>query len=153
MSTKPQTVSEYLKGLPDDRRPAMQKLRTGIKRVLPSGFKEVMNYGMPSWVVPHSRYPDGYHCDPSLPLPFLSIASQKSHVGLYHMGLYADAKLMKWFQAQYPKHATTKLDMGKSCIRFKKVESIPYALIESLCARMTPEEWITIYERTFKGKK
>ena len=150
MPTRPDTISDYLKALPDDRRPAMKKLRTVIKRGLPNGFKEVMNYGMPSWVVPHSRYPDGYHCDPSLPLPFISIASPKSHVGFYHMGLYADPKLMAWFQAEYPKHASTRLDMGKSCVRFKKVDAIPYDLIEELCTRMTPDEWIAIYERSIK---
>ncbi|MEE2907905.1 MAG: DUF1801 domain-containing protein [Planctomycetota bacterium] len=151
MATVAQTVTEYLKALPEDRRGAMKKLRSVIKMNLPKGFKEMINYGMPSWVVPHSRYPDGYHCDPSLPLPFLSIASQKSHVAVYHMGLYADAKLMKWFQGAYPKHVKTKLDMGKSCIRFKKVETIPYGLIGELCGKMTPDAWIALYERDVKG--
>ncbi|MCH2134095.1 MAG: DUF1801 domain-containing protein [Phycisphaerales bacterium] len=151
MPTTPQTVPEYLKVLPEDRRAAMKKLRSTIKANLPKGFKEMMNYGMPSWVVPHSRYPGGYHCDPSLPLPFLAIASQKSHVGVYHMGLYADAKLMKWFQGEYPKHVKTKLDMGKSCIRFKKVEAIPCDLIGELCGRMTPDEWIALYEKNVKA--
>jgi len=124
------TVAAYLKTLPDDRREAMTKLRKVIADNLPKGFKEVLgDYGMPCWVVPHSRYPEGYHCDPKQPLPFLSIASQKSHVAVYHMGIYADPKLLAWFRKEYPKHVKTKLDMGKSCIRFKKVETIPYELI------------------------
>ena len=150
MAGKPTTIAEYMKALPDERRGAMKKLRTVIKSNLPAGFKEQISYGLPGWVVPHSSYPGGYHCDPSLPLPFISIASQKSHVGLYHMGIYADAKLLKWFEGEYPKHVTTKLDMGKSCIRFKKVESIPFDLVGELCGRMSPDEWIDVYDRNVR---
>ena len=121
MTPEAKTVAAYLKALPDDRRAAMTKLRKTVKGNLPPGFQEVLGaYDMPSYVVPHSRYPAGYHCDPKQPLPFISIASQKSHVALYHMGLYADPKLLAWFQKEYPKHVKTKLDMGKSCLRFKK---------------------------------
>ena len=110
-----------------------------------------MNYNMPSYVVPHSVYPNGYHCAPELPLPFLGMASQKNFIALYHMGIYADKKFMTWFQKEWPKHVKTKLDMGKSCIRFKKMEAIPYELIGELVARMSMEEWITVYEKNFKS--
>ncbi len=141
------TVKEYIDALPDDRQAAMKKLRAVIRKNLPKGFKEVINYKMPSYVVPHSKYPDGYHCDPSLPLPFLGMASQKNFIALYHMGIYADAKLMTWFEKQWPKHMSTKLDMGKSCIRFKKVDAIPYDLIGELVAKMSADAWIKIYEK------
>lgn len=140
-------VREYIDALPDDRKPAMKKLRAVIRKNLPKGFKETIGYKMPAYVVPHSKYPGGYHCDPSLPLPFLSIASQKNFIAVYHMGIYADKKLMVWFQKRWPKHMSTKLDMGKSCIRFKKVDAIPYDLIGELVAKMTPEDWIRLYEK------
>lgn len=149
-ATKPTTVPAYMAALPDERRKPMAKLRATVRKHLPKGFKEMMNYGMPGWGVPHSRYPDGYHCDPKLPLPFLNIASQKSHIGFYHMGIYADAKLLKWFEREWPKHVETKLDMGKSCIRFKKPDSIPYELLGDLCTRMTPDDWIALYEKQIR---
>ena len=151
MVAKAETVPAYLDTLPDDRKAAMKKLRTVMRKNLPKGFKEVINYGMPSFVVPHSKYPDGYHCSPELPLPFLGMASQKNFIALYHMGIYADAKLMTWFEKQWPKHMSTKLDMGKSCIRFKKIETIPYDLIGELVAKMSPEDWIKLYEKNIKG--
>ncbi|MEO0480494.1 MAG: DUF1801 domain-containing protein [Planctomycetota bacterium] len=145
------TVPAYIDSLPDDRKAAVKKLRTVIRKNLPKGFKETINYGMPSYVVPHSKYPGGYHCTPELPLPFLSFASQKGFVALYHMGIYADAKLMKWFEKEYPKHVSTKLDMGKSCIRFKKIEIIPFELIGELVSKMSVEDWITLYEKNVKS--
>lgn len=105
-----------------------------------------MSYGMIGYVVPHSVYPAGYHCDPKLPLPFINLASQKNFIALYHMGLYADAELLEWFTAEYPRHSSTKLDMGKSCIRFKKPEAIPYALIGQLAKKMSTDDWIRLYE-------
>ena len=138
--------------LPDDRKDALQKLRDTIVQHLPEGFIEGMGYGMLGWAVPHSAYPAGYHCDPKLPLPFLSIASQKNFIAMYHMGLYADEELYKWFVAEYPKHSKTKLDMGKSCIRFKKPETIPYDLIGQLVSKMTMPQWIEIYESNLKKK-
>lgn len=146
MQSTAATVPAYLKELPDERRAAVKKLRKTIKDNLPPGFKELMGYGMPSYVVPHRLYPAGYHCNPKLPLPFLSFASQKRFVGLYHMGIYADPKLLAWFQAQWPKHVDTKLDMGKSCVRFQKPDEIPFALVGELCQRMTPAAWIQRYE-------
>jgi len=152
MQSKATTPQEYLASLPDDRKDALQKLRDTIVQHLPEGFIEGMGYGMLGWAVPHSAYPAGYHCDPKLPLPFLSIASQKNFIALYHMGLYADEELYKWFVAEYPKHSKTKLDMGKSCIRFKKPETIPYDLIGQLVSKMTMPQWIEIYESNLKKK-
>ena len=144
------TVPAYIDALPADRKAAIKKLRQVIKKNLPKGFKEVINYKMPAYVVPHTTYPDGYHCTPELPLPFLAFASQKNFVALYHMGIYADAKLMAWFEKQWPKHVKTKLDMGKSCIRLKKVETIPFELIGELCGKMTADEWIALYEKCLR---
>lgn len=144
------TVARYVQDLPEDRRSACRKLRSVIKANLPAGFTEMISYGMPGYVVPKRLYPDGYHCNPSLPLPFMGFASQKSHIGLHHMGLYADPALLAWWQREWPKHVATKLDMGKSCIRFKKPEVIPYELVGELCTRMTPERWIEIYERSVR---
>jgi len=150
MPAKAKTVKEYIDNLPDDRKKVIKKLRTIIKKNLPKGFKEVISYGMIGYVVPHSIYPDGYHCSPELPLPFMSMASQKNFVAVYHMGIYADAKLMKWFTAEYPKYVSTKLDMGKSCIRFKKMDTIPYDLIGELSTKMTTDDWIKLYEKNIK---
>ena len=107
---------------------------------------------MIGYVIPHSIYPKGYHCTPELPLPFLSIASQKNSVNIYHMGIYADEKLLKWFQEEFPKYSKKKLDMGKSCMRFKKPEDIPYELIGELASKITPEQWIERYESAFLKK-
>lgn len=152
MQSAAATVKDYLEELPEDRKTAISRLRKEIKKNLPKGFAEEMSYGMIGYVVPHSLYPDGYHCDPSLPLPFLCIASQKNFIALYHMGLYAQPQLLQWFQKEYAKHSKTKLDMGKSCIRFKKPEQIPFALIGELASKMTPREWINLYEKQFKSK-
>lgn len=141
------TVASYLSSLADDRRAAMKKLRQTIKKNLPKGFKEVISYKMPAYVVPHSLYANGYHVDPTLPLPFLAMASQKNFIALYHMGLYADQKLLAWFQKQWPAHVKTKLDMGKSCIRLKNIETIPYELIGELATKMSPAEWIALYDK------
>jgi uncharacterized protein YdhG (YjbR/CyaY superfamily) len=145
------TVASYIDTLPDDRKAAIKKLRAVIKKNLPKGFKEVISYNLPGYVVPHSLYPSGYHCSPELPLPFLAFASQKNFIALYHMGIYADAKLLTWFQKQWPKHMKTKLDMGKSCIRFKKIDAIPYELIGELVAKMSAEQWIKLYEKNVKS--
>lgn len=150
MADKPKTVKEYIERLDKDRMGPIKKLRSVIKKNLPKGFKEEINYGMIGYVVPHSKYPDGYHCDPKLPLPFITLASQKSHIGLYHMGVYAHPPLLKWFTEEYPKHATRKLNMGKSCVRFKKMDDIPYDLIGELVSKMTVEDWVKIYEKNIK---
>ncbi len=137
---------KYIAQLPEERKAPMQKLRTIIKENLPSGFQETMSYDMIGYVVPHTLYPDGYHCNPKLPLPFINIASQKNFVALYHSGIYASKELLAWFVAEYPKHSNRKLDMGKSCVRFKKMDTIPYKLIGELATKLTTDEWIKIYE-------
>jgi uncharacterized protein YdhG (YjbR/CyaY superfamily) len=150
MTSKASSPREYLDELPADRREPIQKLRNAVLKNLPKGFKEQMSYGMLGYVVPHSLYPEGYHCDPKTPLPFLAIASQKNFIALYHMGIYAKPDLLKWFTSEYPKHSTAKLDMGKSCIRFKKPEHIPYKLIAELAKKMTVKDWIATYETNLK---
>ncbi len=138
--------------LPDERREPMSRLRNTILTHLPSGFEEVMNYGMIGYVVPHSTYPEGYHCDPKQPLPFMNIASQKHYIAVYHSGIYADKEILDWFVGEYPKYMSTKPDMGKSCIRFKKVDSIPYELIGQLCEKISVQEWIDTYEKQVKKR-
>lgn len=150
MQSTATTPQEYLDSLPEGRKEAMVKLREVIVNNVPKGFSEGMGYGMLGWAVPHSLYPPGYHCTPNLPLPFLSIASQKNFIALYYMGIYADKELSDWFVAEYPKYVKTKLDMGKGCIRFKNPDVIPYQLIGELVSKITPEEWITIYEKNLK---
>ncbi len=152
MQIKADSVEEYLANVPEERKEAFAKLRKTIVENLPSGFQECLSYGMVGYVIPKSIYPDGYHCDPSLPLPFMSIASQKDFVALYHSGIYADPDLLKWWQQEYPKHVKTKLNMGKSCVRFKNVNHIPYELIAELCQKMTPEDFINIYETNLQKK-
>lgn len=150
MQSDATTPEAYVASLPAERAEAVQQLRDVINANLPAGFHEEMSYGMIGWVVPHSIYPPGYHCSPELPLPFMSVASQKNFVALYHMGIYTDEALLKWFQAAYAEVVPTKLDMGKSCIRFKRVDRIPFALVGELAAKMTPADWIERYEDAFK---
>lgn len=143
-------IDDYFQQLPPDRLDAMMRLRAVILENLPDGFQEQLQYKMPGWVVPHSLYPDGYHCNPKDPLPFASIASQKNYVALYHMGLYANEELLAWFREEYAKRVPTKLDMGKSCIRFKKLDQIPYDLVGELMGKITPEDWVATYEASVK---
>ena len=150
MQSKSNTPEQYLNQLPQERKLVMTKLRDIILKNLPKGFEECISYGMLGYVVPHSMYPQGYHVNPSLPLPFISLASQKNNISLYHFGIYSDPDLMGWFVNEYPKHASNKLDMGKSCIRFKNIEKIPFDLIAQLCAKMTPQLWIEKYEKVIK---
>jgi len=150
MQSKASTPEQYLNELPEDRKEGMRKLRDVIAANIPTGFQEGMGYGMPGWDVPHSIYPSGYHCDPKQPLPFVGYASQKNNISFYHMGLYSDPELLKWFVSEYPKHSSRKLDMGKSCVRFKKTEHIPYELIGELMTKMTPQDWIERYEKELK---
>lgn len=152
MKYEASTVEEYISQLPEERQEVLQKLRNIIKENLPEGFEEGINYNMIGYYVPHSKYPDGYHCDPKLPLPFMNLASQKNSVNLYHSGIYANKDLHDWFVAEYPKHAKRKLDMGKSCIRFKKLDDIPYELIAELCTKMSVDEWVFTYESVVKKK-
>lgn len=150
MKSAASTAEEYIESLPEERKAAVSELRKMVLKNLPKGFKEQMSYGMLGYVVPHSKYPDGYHCDPKLPLPFINIASQKNFISVYHMGLYADPKLLKWFTGEYAKQVKGKPDMGKSCLRFKKPDQIPFKLIGELVSKMTPDDWIAIYEKNYK---
>ncbi len=144
------SVEDLIAAIADERKSAVEKLRQTILQNLPEGFEETVSYGMISYVVPHSIYPKGYHCDPKIPLPFLSFASQKNSINLYHMGIYAEKSLYEWFIHEYPKHTSQKLDMGKSCIRFKKVNDIPFDLIAKLVQKMKPKQWVELYEQAFR---
>jgi hypothetical protein len=146
------TVNDILINLPEDRIEPFNKLHEVIIKNLPKGFEAAISYGGLGYVVPHSLYPDGYHCKPSEPLPFAGIASQKGSINFYHMGVYADPELLQWFVSEYPKHSKQKLDMGKSCIRFKKMEEIPYKLIGELMKKISVKEWINKYESFIKPK-
>ena len=140
----------YLNSVDEKRRPHVEKLFKTIQDNLPPGFGLGFNYGMIGWVVPLDRYPDGYHVTPGAPLPFLNLAAQKRHVALYHMGIYASPELLAWFEAEYPKHCKTKLNMGKSCIRFTNASKIPFDLIGELVSRMSVDDWIELYEASTK---
>ena len=154
MQSKAKTPDQYFAELPHERKEAMEELRKAINKNIPKGFAEGMGYGMLGWVVPHKIYPAGYHCNPNDPLPFMSIASQKNFIAVYHMGVYANPKLLKWFVTEFAKHSKAKLDMGKSCIRFKKMDDIPFKLIGELANKITVKDWIEMYESAFnKGSK
>lgn len=146
MQSKAATPTAYLAALPPDRQGVVKKLRATLRKSLPKGFEETMSYGMLTWVVPHRTYPAGYHCDPRQPLPFISLASQKQYVALYHMGLQ-QPDLLAWFEAEWPRHTAAKLDLGKACLRLRDLDDVPYALVGALAARMTPAAWIEAYHR------
>ena len=144
------SIEKYLNSVPEVRQESVKKLIKVVEDNIPLGYIMIMNYNMPSFVIPHSIYPEGYHVTPVLPLPFIGVASQKNHIGFYHMGLYANPKLLDWFISEYTKYCKSKLDMGKSCIRFKKMDDLPYKLIGELSKKMTTQEWINIYEKNIK---
>lgn len=144
------TVEEILSNVPADRAVAFNNLHDTIVKNLPKGFQAAISYGGLGYVVPHALYPAGYHCKPAEPLPFAGIASQKNSINFYHMGMYSDPKLYDWFVNEFPKHSKHKLDIGKSCVRFKKFDDIPYKLIGELMKKMSVKEWITIYESKLK---
>ncbi|MEI6582570.1 MAG: DUF1801 domain-containing protein [Chitinophagia bacterium] len=150
MKAEGTTVKEILTNLPADRIEPFNKLHNVIVQNLPKGFEAAMSYGGLGYVIPHSLYPAGYHCNPSEPLPFAGLASQKNSINFYHMGIYSDPKLLEWFVSEYPKHTKQKMDMGKSCIRFKKMDDIPYKLIGDLMKKMSAKQWITIYENNLR---
>ena len=150
MQSSATSIEAYFEEMPEERKIAFTKLRETILENIPNGFVEQMSYGMIGYVVPHSMFPNGYHCDPKLPLPFIAIASQKNFIALYHMGIYSNPALLNWFVSEYPKHSKQKLEMGKSCIRFKKMDQIPFDLIAELVQKMSVQEWITCYESAFK---
>ncbi|MCH9810329.1 DUF1801 domain-containing protein [Schleiferiaceae bacterium] len=150
MTIKARTIAEYVKQIPEDRQQVFEKLLSILRENLPPGFEECLSYGMPAFSVPHSLYPKGYHVSPKVALPFISIASQKNFIAFYHMGLYATPELNSWWQEEYPKYSKRKLDMGKSCVRFKKMDDIPFELIQELAQKVSPEEWIATYEKQLK---
>lgn len=153
MQSNATTVAQYVAELTEERQVVVSKIRQVLLEHLPKGFKETIGYGMIGYVVPHELYPAGYHCDAKTALPFISLASQKNFIALYHMGMYADKNLLQWFETEYPKHCNTKLDMGKSCIRFKKMNDIPYGLIGALAGKMSVAEWVTLYEENLRQYK
>lgn len=150
MQSSAQTPEEYLHSLPAERKEAVIRIRTELLNNLPEGFEEGINYGMLSYHVPHSLYPSGYHAAPEKPLPFINLANQKNFIVLYHMGLYSDPKLLQWFKEEFMKHSSKKLDMGKSCIRFKSMKDIPFELIGELASKITPKEWMDTYNKVIK---
>jgi hypothetical protein len=152
MKAQGKTVNDILINLPQDRVEPFNKLHEVIVKSLPKGFEPAISYGGLGYVVPHKLYPAGYHCKPEEPLPFAGLASQKGSINFYHMGIYAEPELLNWFVTEYPKHSKQKLDMGKSCIRFKKMEEIPYKLIAELMKKMSVEQWIALYEKSFVKK-
>ena len=147
------SIQDYLSKVPEERKEAFTKLFETISKNLPKGFQTNLSYGMIGWSVPLETFPAGYHCSPGTPLPFINLASQKNFIALYHMGIYANDELLNWFVEEYPKHSKRKLDMGKSCIRFKKPDEIPFDLIAELCKKMTPKDWISIYEKMLNKEK
>ena len=145
-----ESPEEYIDQLPEERKTPFIKFRKAILENLPEGFVEIMSYGMIGYVVPHSLYPDGYHCDPKLPLAFMNLASQKKHITLYHMGIYGSPELLAWYTNEYDKLYHAKPDMGKGCIRFSKMDMIPFQLIGELAGKITPADWIRLYETNYK---
>lgn len=150
MQSTAQTVNDYLDELPEERKIAFLQLRKSVLDNIPKGFEEQLSYGMIGYVVPHSIYPNGYLCNPKHPLPFMAIASQKNFIALYHMGIYVNPKLLQWFTSEYPKQYNQKLDIGKGCIRFKKLDQIPFDLIGELAGKMSVKAWIECYESQIK---
>lgn len=153
MQYKANSPGDYISQIPEERKGPMKKLRQVILDNLPKGIEETMSYGMIGYVVPHTIYPEGYHCAPELPLPFMNLASQKNFIAVYSMVLYAKKDLMEWFTSEYAKQCKYKLDMGKSCIRFKRMDDIPFELIGQLTAKVSTKEWINLYEDLYKNKK
>lgn len=136
----------YIEQVDEKWRDSFAKLADIVATNIPDGFEQTMTYDMISYIVPLSSYPKGYHVTPNTPLPFISLAAQKRHIAVYHMGIYADNALLSWFQEEYAKRVPTKLNMGKSCIRFTSTKNIPYDLIGELVSKMTPAQWVTRYE-------
>lgn len=152
MQYEANSPEDYINQVPEERQHSLRTLRKTILENLPEGFEEGIQYGMIGYYVPHSIYPDGYHCKPSEPLPFMSFASQKNSINLYHSGIYAIPEIHDWFVAEYSKHSTRKLDMGKSCIRFQKAEDIPFELLGELASKLSVNEWIEVYEKNVKNR-
>lgn len=149
MTSKAATVAEYISQLPQDRRDAVEKLRSVFRKNLDKGFEEGMQYGMIGYYVPHRLYPAGYHCDPKQPLPFAGIASQKNYLSIYIACLYGSADHLRRFQEEWAKTGK-KLDMGKACIRFKRIEDAPLDVIGRAIARVPMKAFIAYYESAIR---
>jgi len=145
-------VKDYIDSLPEDRKKAINEIRKIINKNLPKGFKEGVGYGMIAWSVPHSVFPPGYHCDPSKPLMLMCLSSKKGYISLHHMGLYGNRPLMSWFKSEWPKHSAKKLDIGKACVRFKKIEDVPLGLIGELATKLTPQQWVEQYQNALDSR-
>ncbi|MGM0123039.1 hypothetical protein IGI37_000405 [Enterococcus sp. AZ194] len=141
-----QTIEEYEANLPEKWHSSYFLMKETLLNNLPDGFELVLQYGSPTFVVPLSAYPNGYLNRANEPLPFVSLAAQKNHLAVYHMGIMDNHKLLSWFEEAYKEQVATKLNMGKSCIRFTNPKTIPYALIGKLMQKITPSEWIVAYE-------
>jgi uncharacterized protein YdhG (YjbR/CyaY superfamily) len=152
MQSTASSVDEYIDKLDAKWKDGIIKLRTIIKDNIPAGFVETMSYGMIGYVVPHSKFPKGYHVTPNLPLPFINLAAQKNYIALYHMGLNGNQKLKDWFVDEYQKTYKLKMDMGKGCFRFRKNENIPYALIKELVRKISIDAYIEKYEELLKTR-
>jgi hypothetical protein len=153
MTKSPASTTAYIANLPEDRREPMQALCEVFRKHLPQGFEETLAYGMVSFCVPHSTYPRGYHCDPKIALPFVQIASQKKHLAVYHMGLYAMPEELEWFKETWASSSKDKLDIGKSCIRLNPAKPLPLGVLGELAERIGLERWIEVYDKMRpKGK-
>lgn len=144
-------MEQYLQALPPERRGALERLRAVINRHIDPGFREQISYNMIGWVVPHETYPAGYHCDPSLPVPFAALASQKNAISLYFTHLYGSEEEMAWFQAEWAKTGK-RLDMGKSCVRLKSIEEAPLDLIGRAMKRVTVKKYLAQYEKMLSSR-
>ena len=152
MQSKAKSVDQYLAELPFDRREAINAVRKVILKNLPDGFEEGMQYGMIGYFVLHKLFPAGYHCDPSQPLTFAALASQKNYMAIYLMTIYGHKETEEWFVKAY-KASGKKLDMGKSCVRFKKLDDLPLDVIGQAIARVPVEKYIRAYQRAREKAK
>lgn len=153
MKINASSPATYIQEVDEARRPVFEKLRETIVENIPDGFQECMSYGMIGYVVPHSIYPKGYHCDPKTPLPFINLGAQKNYISMHHMGLYGDPKLLDWFVSEYPKHSKSKLDMGKGCVRFKRPDDIPFDLIAELLRKVSVEDYVGRVEMSLMNRE
>jgi uncharacterized protein YdhG (YjbR/CyaY superfamily) len=152
MTSSAKTVDEYIAALPDDRRAAIGKIRAVIRKNLPKGYAEQMQYGMIGYVVPHKIYPPGYHCKPEDPLPFAALASQKNHMALYLMSAYQTVGMADWIKEKFAASGK-KLDMGKSCIRFKKLEDLPLEVIGEAVALVPVADYVAHYQAAIRKER
>jgi hypothetical protein len=152
MTSQATSVEDYLASLPEDRREALEAIRQRILQNLPEGMEEGMQYGAIGYYVPHSVYPAGYHCDKKQPLPFAGLASQKNHMALYLFGVYMSPEDEQWFRESWLATGK-KLDMGKSCVRFKKLEDVPLGVVGEAFSRRSTNEFVELYEKAIGDAK